>query len=133
MRATVTVADGAVIDVALGVPEDESDTKQDEELSSDTPAKSVDKPVDSTETVKTGFEWVGEPAEAEQKDGETPSGTSIKDKLIGVGGATESDVCALVDSGYTSIEDIQQSSLQELRSISGLDGGTALRLKAEFG
>ena len=133
MRATVTVADGAVIDVALGVPEDESDTKQDEELSSDTPAKSVDKPVDSTETVKTGFEWVGEPAEAEQKDGETPSGTSIKDKLIGAGGATESDVCALVDSGYTSIEDIQQASLQELRSISGLDSGTALRLKAEFG
>ena len=133
MRATVAVADGAVIDVGLGVSEDESDTKQDEELSSDTPAKPADKPVDSTETVETGFEWIGEPEEPEQKDGETPSGTSIKDKLIGVGGATESDVCALVDSGYTSIEDIRQASLEELRSVSRLDSGTALRLKAEFG
>lgn len=133
MRATVSVSDGAVIDVGLGVSENESGTKQDEELSLDTPAKSADKPVDSTETVETGFEWIGDSEEPEQKDSETPSGTSIKDKLIGVGGATESDVNALVDSGYRSIEDIQQASLQELRSMSGLDDGTALRLKAEFG
>ena len=133
MRATVAVADGAVIDVGLGVSDDESDTKQDGDHSSDAQAKPADKPVDSTETVETGFEWIGDPEEPKQNDGETPSGTSIKNKLMGVGGATESDVSALVDSGYTSIEDIQQSSLQELRSISGLDGGTALRLKAEFG
>ncbi|MCL9817781.1 carboxypeptidase-like regulatory domain-containing protein [Natronocalculus amylovorans] len=133
MQATVAVADGAVIDVGLGVSVDESDTKRDEGLSSDSLTKPACRTVDSTETVETGFEWIGEPEEIEQKDNETPSGTSIEDKLIGVGGATKSDVDALVDSGYTSIENIQQASLEELRSVSQLDSGTALRLKAEFG
>jgi len=133
MRATVAVADGAVLDVGLGVSEGESDTKRNDDFSSDIQAKPADQTVDSTETVETGFEWIGEPEETEQKDNETPSGTCIEDKLIGVGGATQSDVDALVDSGYTSIEDIQQASLEELRSVSRLDSGTALRLKAEFG
>ena len=53
--------------------------------------------------------------------------------FVGIGGATESDAEALVEAGYTSIDELRDESLEELRSISGLDDGTALRIKAELG
>lgn len=55
------------------------------------------------------------------------------DQLVGVGGATKSDAEALVESGYMTAADLENASLDDLRSISGLDDGTALRIKAELG
>lgn len=57
---------------------------------------------------------------------------NIIEDLIGIGGATESDAQALASSGYTAIEDLKEASLEDLREISNLNDGTALRIVAEL-
>jgi hypothetical protein len=54
-------------------------------------------------------------------------------RFVGIGGSTESEAEALVEAGYSTKDDLKEASLEELRSIDGLDDGTALRMKAEFG
>jgi len=58
---------------------------------------------------------------------------SAVERFVGVGGATESDAEALVNAGYTTIEDLEPVTIEELRSIPALNNGTALRIKAELG
>ena len=70
--------------------------------------------------------------EQETEDTEVDTQPEIK-PFIGVGGATESDAKTLLEAGYTSIDDLRNASLEELRSITELDDGTALRIKAELG
>ena len=66
----------------------------------------------------------------DRPEGEAP--TSVE-RLLGVGGATESDAKVLVDAGYETREDLEAASLEELRTIPELDDGVALRIKAELG
>jgi len=79
---------------------------------------------------------VQRPVEENEEDGGA-SGESEKehdiDQLIGVGGATKADAEALMESGYMTTADLENASLDNLRSVSGLDDGTALRIKAELG
>ncbi len=79
---------------------------------------------------------VQRPFEEDEED-ECVSGESEKahdiDQLIGVGGATKADAEALIESGYMTTADLENASLDDLRSVSGLDDGTALRIKAELG
>ncbi|EMA66147.1 helix-hairpin-helix domain-containing protein [Halorubrum cibi] len=79
---------------------------------------------------------VQRPLEEDEED-ECVSGESEKahdiDQLIGVGGATKADAEALMESGYMTTADLENASLDDLRSVSGLDDGTALRIKAELG
>ncbi|GAB6878233.1 hypothetical protein JCM17823_05070 [Halorubrum gandharaense] len=72
-------------------------------------------------------------SESEPEAGANESGEDAAQRLVGIGGATKSDAEALVDAGYLTTDDLKAASLEELRSISGLDDGTALRMKAEFG
>lgn len=58
---------------------------------------------------------------------------AVLDRFLGIGGATESDAEALFEAGYSTKDDLKAASLEELRSVDGLDDGTALRMKAEFG
>jgi hypothetical protein len=58
---------------------------------------------------------------------------SAVERFVGIGGATESDAEALVNAGYTTIEDLEPVTIEELRSIPALNNGTALRIKAELG
>ena len=73
----------------------------------------------------------------EDEEGESVSGESEGEhdieQLIGVGGATKADAEALMESGYMTTADLENASLDDLRSVSGLDDGTALRIKAELG
>jgi len=74
--------------------------------------------------------------EEDEEDGPV-SGESEREhdigQLIGVGGATKADAEALMESGYMMTSDLESASLDDLRSVSGLDDGTALRIKAELG
>jgi DNA-binding PadR family transcriptional regulator len=79
---------------------------------------------------------VRRPLEEDEEDecvsGESENAHDI-DQLIGVGGATKADAEALMESGYMTTGDLENASLDDLRSVSGLDDGTALRIKAELG
>lgn len=70
-------------------------------------------------------------ARGESVCGETVASTV--ERFIGVGGATESDAETLVNAGYSTIEDLEAVTIEELRSIPDLNDGTALRIKAELG
>lgn len=58
-------------------------------------------------------------------------GSSPVEELTGIGGATESDAESLVAAGYKCREDLESASIDELRNLSELDSGIALRIKAE--
>jgi len=79
---------------------------------------------------------VQQPFEEDEEDGGVsgePQREHDIDQLIGVGGATKADAEALMESGYMTTADLENASLDDLRSVSGLDDGTALRIKAELG
>jgi DNA-binding PadR family transcriptional regulator len=82
--------------------------------------------------VQRPFEEDGEDEEDESVSGESEREHDI-DQLIGVGGATKADAEALMESGYMTTADLENASLDDLRSVSELDNGTALRIKAELG
>jgi len=90
--------------------------------------------LDSTADLEASVVGEGEStddAREESACGETT--TSAVERFVGVGGATESDAEALVNAGYTTIEDLKSATIEELRSTSDLNDGTALRIKAELG
>ena len=66
---------------------------------------------------------------------DTPSDTTSDpvERLIGLGGATETDAAILIEAGYETPEDLKSATLEELRSLPALDDGVALRIKAELG
>jgi len=67
-------------------------------------------------------------------NGETDGpATPDPNRFKGVGGATNAESKTLVEAGYYSEEDLNEASMETLRSLDGLDDQTALRIKAEFG
>lgn len=151
VRGEVLVKTGAVIDVTLTETGSEADdTAQGRDVGNSATTRKLDgnKVEPSRRGESPTTEWntqtnssarrIGESTENRIRSYDTDdisksSEDSPVECLVGLGGTTETDAEILVDAGYETREDLESASLEDLRNLPNLDGGVALRIKAELG